>query len=62
MFDIFLRHLTDLGLVTHNIELSERGEYSIFLGPSSDTPALHFIRLSGFGKLFHKACVSQATG
>lgn len=62
MFDIFLRHLTDLGLVKHNVELSERREYSKFLGPTSDTPAIHFIRLSGFGRLFYKACVSRAAG
>ena len=61
MFHIFADHTTDLGLVKHNAQQSDRAEYKELVIQRVNAPGFHILRLSGFGSLFYKACVSQPT-
>jgi hypothetical protein len=56
-----------LGLVAYDNDPANRGEYprlafKLPLTPEEklDRPSVHAIRLSQFGRLFHKACVRIA--
>lgn len=60
LFYVFLEHLYHLGLVQYINEPSNDGEYKGF-NRGRDYPRFVFIRLSTFGKLFFKACVSDHT-
>jgi hypothetical protein len=58
LFYVFLEHLFHLGLVQYVNEPIVNGAYKGI--PRMGTPTLVFIRLSAFGNLFHKACISNA--
>lgn len=58
LFYVFLEHLYHLGLVQYTNDPSNEGEYKGFSAWNKDRPKFVFIRLSSFGKLFYKACVS----
>ena len=58
MFYLFLEHLYHLGLVEYTNEPSNDGEYAGFAYRPITQPKLIFIKLSHFGRLFYKACVS----
>jgi hypothetical protein len=58
MFYLFLEHLYHLGLVEYTNEPSNDGEYMGFTHRPITQPKLIFIKLSHFGHLFYKACVS----
>ena len=59
MFKMFLDHLQFLGLVTWTGDPAHT-EYHGFATLPRIGPRFHFIQLSLFGKLFYKACISQA--
>jgi hypothetical protein len=59
MFYVFLEHLYHLGLVQYINEPAIEGEYKGVRRGAANKPTLVFIRLSSFGGLFYKACVSR---
>jgi hypothetical protein len=59
MFHIFLDHMTDLGLIKHNVHPSHT-EYREWNLPLIGAVGFQFIRLSSFGMLFYRACVSTS--
>lgn len=58
MFYVFLEHLYHLGLVEYTNDPVNNGEYKGVTHWPVFKPKLIFIKLSHFGRLFHRACVA----
>ena len=59
LFYTFLEHLVHLGLVSYDNDPTNRGLYRGYGNNSHREWQFWFIRLSSFGQLFFKACVSS---
>jgi hypothetical protein len=60
MFYVFLEHLYHLGLVQYTNEPRNSGEYQGMPHRYPPRAVFVFIKLSSFGRLFYRACVSHA--
>jgi hypothetical protein len=60
LFPVFLEHLTHLGLVQVTNQPTNEGEYKGYFEWIRGGVNTSFIRLSKFGQLFFKACISLA--